>query len=39
MGRDTSFFTTIKEQVDLEDYLTKHLGVELVPDGPGPLLS
>jgi len=35
MGRDTSFFTTIKEQVDLEDYLTKHLGVELVPDGPG----
>jgi len=35
MGRDTSFFTTVKEQVDLEDYLTKHLGVELVPDGPG----
>lgn len=35
MARDVSFFTTIKEQVDLEDYLTKQLGVELVPDGAG----
>jgi len=35
MARDTSFFTTIKEEVDLEDYLSEHLGVELVPDGPG----
>ena len=35
MGRDTSFFTTIKEKVDLEDYLAEHLNVELVPDGPG----
>ena len=35
MARDTSFFTTVKEQVDLEDYLAKHLGVELVPEGSG----
>jgi DNA primase len=35
MGRDTSFFTTIKERVPLEDYLTKHLNVDLVHDGPG----
>lgn len=35
MTRDTSFFDTVKEQVDLEDYLGKHLGVELVPEGAG----
>ena len=35
MGRDTSFFTTVKEQVDLEDYLAKHLNVDLVPEGAG----
>jgi DNA primase len=35
MARDTSFFTLVKEQVDLEDYLSKHLGVELVPEGAG----
>ena len=34
MGRDTSFFTTIKQEVPLDDYLSKHLGVELVPSGP-----
>lgn len=34
MGRDTSFFTTIKQEVPLEDYLANHLGVELVPSGP-----
>lgn len=34
-GPDTSAFTTVKEQVDLEDYLTEHLGVDLVPSGAG----
>ena len=34
-ARDTSFFDTIKEKVDLEDYLTKHLNVELVSSGGG----
>lgn len=35
MARDVSFFTTIKEKVPLEDYLSDHLGVELVGDGGG----
>lgn len=34
-GPDTSAFTTVKEQVDLEEYLTDHLGVDLVPSGAG----
>ena len=33
--RDTSFFQTVKEKADLEDYLTKHLNVELVSSGSG----
>ena len=31
----TSFFQTIKERCDLEDYLTKNLNVELVSGGSG----
>jgi DNA primase/KaiC/GvpD/RAD55 family RecA-like ATPase len=37
MARDTSFFDQIKREIPLEDYLTNHLGVELVSDGPGRL--
>lgn len=33
--RDTSFFDAIKEKVDLEDYLAKHLNVELVHGSSG----
>ena len=35
MSRDTGFFDTIKQKVDLADYLAKHLGVDLVGDGIG----
>lgn len=37
--RDTSFFEETKRRVPLEDYLAKHLGVDLVPDGPGRLAA
>lgn len=39
MARDNSFFTQVKEQVPLEDYLIQHLNVDLVPDGPGRLAA
>lgn len=35
MSRDTGFYNTIKRSVPLEDYFTQHLGVDLVPAGPG----
>lgn len=35
MARDTSFFDTIKQQVDLVDLATKHYSVELIGDGNG----
>jgi DNA primase/replicative DNA helicase len=31
MGQNTQFFNIIKQKVDLEDYLTEHLNVDLVP--------
>lgn len=35
MAKDFDFFNTIKQRVDLEEYLEKYCDVELVPDGPG----